>query len=240
MTSYLHGGKSRSVFAAACFESEALATAAACPPNGLCTFCFHPASANIFLTRVNWKSLCEIFLPHMRKGDCSCLIWTGLIGGRTVSLPTSMCDGWWGKTWPFYLPYLHSPCDSHNLPQFAALWPSCYYCRNYPLLGHHDCLSFHSISVRFLLECRPIWVSPVTCPSCWVWQCHNSKFASWPSHWVSLGRKSNCLYTVCGHVLVFSLSVLLLSLNCSQVSCSSLSVFAQVNRYVVRVSSLVT
>ena len=44
-----------------------------------------------------------------------------------------------------------------------------------------------------------------------VWQCHNSKIYSWPNHRISLGRRSNCPYTVCGHVLVFSLSVLILS-----------------------------
>ena len=43
-----------------------------------------------------------------------------------------------------------------------------------------------------------------------VWQCHNSKCDLWPSHWISLGR-SNCPYTVCGHIFVFSLSVLILS-----------------------------
>ena len=36
-----------------------------------------------------------------------------------------------------------------------------------------------------------------------VWQCHNSKFASRPSHRIGLGRRSNYPYAVCGPVLYF-------------------------------------
>jgi hypothetical protein len=54
-----------------------------------------------------------------------------------------------------------------------------------------------------LLECHSLGgLSPVACPSSWVWQCHNSKFVSWPSHRISLVR-SNCSYTVCDYVLLF-------------------------------------
>ena len=45
------------------------------------------------------------------------------------------------KNQPFYLPYLHSSCGGYNPPQFAALWPSHYHRRNYPLLVHRECLS---------------------------------------------------------------------------------------------------
>ena len=53
--------------------------------------------------------------------------------------------------------------------------------------------------------------SPLACPSCWVGQCHNSKHVSWPSRRISPGTRSNCPCTLCGHLLVFSLSILTLS-----------------------------
>ena len=110
-------------------------------PIGLCTFRSCPACANKFLSRVFRKSLSEIFLPQVRKKGHSYSEWPGQTDGRRVSLSTSMCDGWWNRNLPFYLPYLHSPRGCYNPPQFAALWPSRYYCRNYPLLVGHGCSS---------------------------------------------------------------------------------------------------
>ena len=46
-------------------------------------------------------------------------------------------------------------------------------------------------------------LSPVACPSCWVRQCHNSKFVLWPSHRISPGTRSNCPCTVCGRPCIF-------------------------------------
>jgi hypothetical protein len=40
-------------------------------PNGLGTLHCGPGCASIFLTRVNRKSLCQIFLPHKRNEGCS-------------------------------------------------------------------------------------------------------------------------------------------------------------------------
>jgi len=108
-----------------------------------------------------------------------------------------MCDGWWNRSLPFYLPYLHSPCGDYNPPQFAALWPSRYYRRNYLLLVGHTCSSKYvrrvcpstvwlSSHPYFVPEGRPVsfyWgLSPVSCPSWLVGQCHNSTVVAWPSH----------------------------------------------------------
>ena len=112
--------------------------------------------------------------------------------------------------------------------QFADLCPSHYYCRNYPLLVDHVCLSkqvrrvclsivWLSINPQVRTWTSPRWmpfswgVCPVAFPSCWVGECHNSKFVSWPRHWINPGTRINCPYTVSGHVLVTSLSILTLS-----------------------------
>jgi len=140
--------------------------------------------------------------------------------------------------------------------QFAALWPSRYNHRNYFLLMRRGCLSkyvhrvcpstvFFSSHPQSVPEGHPVggsfaWGrSPVACPSCWVGQCHSSKFVSWPSNRISLGMRSNCPYTVFGHVLVFC-QFRQCHVSCGQVLHGALSVSAQINCHIIRVSSLIT
>ena len=71
--------------------------------------------------------------PRMRNEECSCWEWLGLTDDRTVFSSTSVCDSWWSNCWPFCHPYPHSPCDSYNPSQFAALWLFLPHYRNYLL-----------------------------------------------------------------------------------------------------------
>ena len=130
-------------------------------PNGLGTFRSGPACANIFLMRVNRKSLKSSY-THTRNEECSCWEWPGLRGERTVFSSTWMCDGWWSNCWPFCHPYPHSLYDGYIPSQFAALWLFLPHCRNYLPLGHCEylstciCLSYPATISPLVLK----WMSP--------------------------------------------------------------------------------
>ena len=137
-----------------------------------------------------------------------------------------------------------------------ALWTSHYYSTNYSLPVHRVCLSKYvgpvcpstvllSSHPYSVLEGRHVGVlfarllSPVACPSCWVWQCHKGKCASLLRHQISLGR-SNCPYRVCGTTFYFLCQFWYCRVCCSQVLYSSLSVSAQINCHIICVLILVT
>jgi hypothetical protein len=131
-----------------------------------------PACTDIFQMMVNRKSLCEIFFPPHR----------------------------------FYNP-------SH----FTEFWPLLPHCRNYLSLGHCECSSAcmsvlwcHGIAVKSALVLTRM--SPfslllfsvlglVVCLSYSAWNCHKRKYVSSPSHQIIQGKKRNCLFTICDHIL---------------------------------------
>jgi len=104
------------------------------------------------------------------------------------------------------------PPQLQKLPSAGALW--IFVNMQMPLLSRH---SIAVKSALVLTRMSPLFsfdvfgASIVACLSCSAWQCYNSKSVSWSSHQIIQGKKRNCPCIICGHILLSSLSGLLLS-----------------------------
>ena len=100
-----------------------------------------PECANKFPSRVFRKSICEIFLPPMRKKELA--VQNGQVKQMEEELLCPLpCETVVRIRICHSVSLIYiSPCDGCNPPQLAASWPYHFYRRNYPLLLGHGFFS---------------------------------------------------------------------------------------------------